>query len=58
MCRSLVADIARDGTAFTDIHGNELFALKNKHFTIHKTFRAENPKGHELFVITKKFTRE
>lgn len=44
------------GVAFTDIHGNEIFALKKKHFTIHKTFHAENPKGHELFVITKKFT--
>ncbi len=44
--------------AFTDVHGNEIFALKKKHFTIHKTFHAENPKGHELFVITKKFTRE
>lgn len=41
---------------FTDVQGNEIFALKNKHFTIHKTFHAENPKGHELFVITKKFT--
>ena len=44
-------------TVFTDIHNNEIFALKNKHFTIHKTFHAESPKGHELFVITKKFTR-
>ena len=44
-------------TAFTDIHDHEIFALKNKHFTIHKTFHAESPKGHELFVITKKFTR-
>lgn len=45
-----------NNTAFTDIHGNEIFALKNKHFTVHKTFHAESPKGHELFVITKKFT--
>ena len=44
-------------SAFTDVHDHEIFALKNKHFTIHKTFHAESPKGHELFVITKKFTR-
>lgn len=43
-------------TAFTDIQGEEIFALKKKHFTLHKTFHAENAKGHELFVITKKFT--
>ena len=42
--------------AFTDIQGNEIFALKKKHFAIHKTFHGETPKGHELFVITKKFT--
>lgn len=51
----VVAD-QRATTVFTDIKGDEIFALKNKHFTIHKTFHAENPKGHELFVITKKFT--
>ncbi len=47
----------RGDAAFTDIQGNEIFALKKKHFAIHKTFHAETPKGHELFVITKKFTR-
>ena len=41
---------------FTDIHDQEIFALKKKHFAIHKTFHAESPKGHDLFVITKKFT--
>ena len=41
---------------FTDIHDKEIFALKKKHFAIHKTFHAESPKGHDLFVITKKFT--
>ena len=43
-------------TVFTDANGVEIFALKKKHFTLHKTFHAEDPKGHELFVITKKFT--
>ncbi|KAM0805527.1 tubby C-terminal-like domain-containing protein [Usnea florida] len=41
---------------FTDIHDREIFSLKKKHFAIHKTFHAESPKGHDLFVITKKFT--
>lgn len=58
---SFWADSKRWGlhsTAFTDVQGHEIFALKKKHFAIHKTFRAESPKGHELFVITKKFTRQ
>lgn len=45
-------------TVFTDVQGNEIFALKKKHLTIHKAYQAENPKGHELFVITKKFTSQ
>lgn len=43
-------------TVFTDANNVEIFALKKKHFTLHKTFHAEDPKGHELFVITKKFS--
>ena len=42
---------------FTDIQGKELFALKNKHFTIHKSFHAEGPDGKDLFVVKGEFSR-
>ncbi|CAF9935573.1 MAG: hypothetical protein ALECFALPRED_006486 [Alectoria fallacina] len=54
-CKGKLLSVS-DKKVFTDVQGQEIFAMKNKHFTIHKTFHAENPKGHELFVITKKFT--
>lgn len=41
---------------FTDVQGNELFALKNKHFTIHKSFHAEGPNGKDLFVVKGEFS--
>ena len=41
---------------FTDVQGNELFALKNKHFTIHKSFHAEAPNGKDLFVVKGEFS--
>lgn len=40
------------------MQGKELFALKNKHFTIHKSLHAEDPKGHDLFVVKGKFSRK
>ena len=43
---------------FTDVQGNELFALKNKHFTIHKSFHAEGPNGKDLFVVKGEFSRQ
>ena len=41
---------------FTDMQGNKLFALKNKHFTIHKSFHAEAPSGDDLFVVKGHFS--
>ncbi len=41
---------------FTDIQGHELFALKNKHFTIHKSFHAEGPDGKDVFVVKGQFS--
>ena len=43
---------------FTDIHNNEIFTLKNKHFTLHKSFHAEDPHGHDLFVVKGEFSCE
>ncbi|MCJ1274878.1 hypothetical protein MMC21_002676 [Puttea exsequens] len=45
-----------DKKVFTDIQGKELFALKNKHFTIHKSFHAEGPDGKDLFVVKGEFS--
>jgi len=43
---------------FTDAHNNEIFSLKNKHFTLHKSFHAEDPHGHDLFVVKGAFSCE
>jgi uncharacterized protein YxjI len=41
---------------FTDMQNHELFALKNKHLTIHPSFHAEAPNGHDLFVVQGHFS--
>ena len=43
---------------FTDMQGHELFALKNKHFTIHKSFHAERPDGKDVFVVKGQFSSQ
>jgi len=43
---------------FTDVHDQEIFSLKNKHFTIHKSFHAEDPHGHDLFTVKGEFSRK
>jgi len=35
---------------------HELFVLKNKHFTIRRSFHAEAPNGHDLFVVKGQFS--
>ncbi|EMC91267.1 hypothetical protein BAUCODRAFT_320234 [Baudoinia panamericana UAMH 10762] len=41
---------ARDKKKFTDMAGNEIFTLKNKMLSIHKSFHAESPHGHDFEV--------
>jgi hypothetical protein len=38
------------------MQGNLLFSLKNKHFTLHKSFHAEGPDGKDLFVVKGHFS--
>lgn len=38
------------------MQGHELFSLKNKHFTLRKSFHAEDPKGQDLFEVKGHFT--
>jgi len=45
----------RNPAVFTDVDDEELFALKNKHFTIHKSFHAEDPHGTDLFTVKGEF---
>ncbi|KAK4695656.1 hypothetical protein P7C71_g2126, partial [Lecanoromycetidae sp. Uapishka_2] len=47
--------LMRRSLVFTDVHDKEIFALKNKHFTIHKSFHAEDPHGKDLFVVKGEF---
>lgn len=39
-----------DRKTFTDMDGNELFTLKNKMLSIHKSFHGESPKGYNFEV--------
>lgn len=39
-----------DRKVFTDMNGKELFALKNKLLSIHKSFHGESPDGHNFEV--------
>lgn len=41
---------------FTDMQGNDLFTLKNKHLTLHKSFHAQGPGGHDIFQVKGHFT--
>jgi uncharacterized protein YxjI len=43
---------------FYDMQRNEIFALKNRHFTIHKSFHAEGPDGKDIFVVKGRFSRK
>ncbi|MCJ1455981.1 hypothetical protein MMC28_006338 [Mycoblastus sanguinarius] len=54
-CKGKVISLS-DKKVFTDVQGHELFALKNKHFTIHKSFHAEGPNGKDLFVVKGEFS--
>lgn len=56
-CKGKVMSIS-DSKKFTDIRGNELFTLKNKHFAIHKSFHAEGPGGHDVFKVKGHFARK
>jgi hypothetical protein len=47
-----------DHAVFTDIQGNELFALQNKHLSLHKSFHAEGPNGKDIFLVKGHFSRE
>jgi len=54
-CKGKVMSIS-DKKVFTDMQGQEIFSLKNKHFTIHKSFHAEAPNGHDLFEVKGQFS--
>ncbi|KAK3116279.1 hypothetical protein LTR53_003531 [Teratosphaeriaceae sp. CCFEE 6253] len=41
---------ARDSKKFTDTAGNELFTLKNKMLSIHKSFKGDSPHGNDFEV--------
>lgn len=41
---------ARDKKKFTDMSGQEIFTLSNKLLSIHKSFHAESPTGHDFEV--------
>jgi hypothetical protein len=38
------------------MQGNELFALKNKHFSLHKSYHGEGPDGKDLFEVKGHFS--
>ena len=38
------------------MQGKELFSLKNKHLTIHKSFHGVGPDGHDLFEVKGHFS--
>ena len=48
--------LAHQRKVFTDVHNNELFSLKKKHFTLHKSFHAEDSHGHDIFVVKGEFS--
>ena len=41
---------------FSDPQGNELFSLKNRHFTISKSFYGEAPDGSTIFEVKGHFS--
>jgi uncharacterized protein YxjI len=41
---------ARDKKKFTDMANNEIFTLKNKMLSIHKSFHGDSPNGHDFEV--------
>lgn len=43
-CKGHVMSV-RDSKKFTDVNGNELFTLKNKMLSIHKSFKGDAPNG-------------
>lgn len=40
-----------DRKTFLDLQGNELFTLKNKLLSLHKSFYGESPQGHNVFEV-------
>ncbi|EXJ79427.1 hypothetical protein A1O3_08929, partial [Capronia epimyces CBS 606.96] len=54
-CKGKVLSIS-SAKKFTDINGNEIFTLKNKHFSLHKSFHAEAPNGHDIFQVKGHFS--
>lgn len=45
-----------DRKEFMDPQGRPLFALRNKHLVLHKTFYGEAPDGKELFRVKSQFS--
>ena len=48
-CKGKVVSV-RDKKKFTDNTGKEIFTLSNKMLSIHKSFHAESPDGHDFEV--------
>ncbi|KAK4897510.1 hypothetical protein LTR17_005286 [Elasticomyces elasticus] len=48
-CKGKVVSM-RDSKKFTDVNGTELFTLKNKMLSIHKSFVGNSPTGHDFEV--------
>ncbi len=38
------------------MQGNEIFTLKNKYFSLHKSFHAERPDGSDIFQVKGHFS--
>ncbi|TID26591.1 hypothetical protein E2P81_ATG01063 [Venturia nashicola] len=55
VCKGKVLSIS-DKKAFTDIQGNKLFDLKNKHLALFKSFKAVGPGGNVLFEVKGHFS--
>jgi uncharacterized protein YxjI len=47
-----------DRKEFADSSGRPLFSLRTRHFTLHKSFYAEDGNGKNLFEVKGKFSRE
>ncbi|KAK5196794.1 hypothetical protein LTR72_001787 [Exophiala xenobiotica] len=54
-CKGKVLSIS-GAKKFTDMQGNEIFTLKNKYFSLHKSFHAERPDGSDIFQVKGHFS--
>ncbi|KAE9966180.1 hypothetical protein BLS_007183 [Venturia inaequalis] len=54
-CKGKVLSIS-DKKVFTDLQGNKLFDLKNKHLALFKSFKAVGPDGSVLFRVKGHFS--